>query len=86
MIVLDGKATSAQIRLEIAEAVKALHMTGKKTPHLCAFLIGNSGASETYVAGKVKACEEVGFRSTLKRFPETISQEELVNEIEKVVI
>jgi methylenetetrahydrofolate dehydrogenase (NADP+)/methenyltetrahydrofolate cyclohydrolase len=84
MIVLDGKATSAQIRLEIAEAVKALHATGKKTPHLCAFLIGNNGASETYVAGKVKACEEVGFLSTLKRFPETISQEELVNEIEKV--
>lgn len=84
MIVLDGKATSAQIRLEIAEAVKALHTAGKKTPHLCAFLIGNNGASETYVAGKVKACEEVGFRSTLKRFPETISQQELVEEIEKI--
>ena len=84
MIVLDGKATSAQIRLEIAEAVKALHTAGKKTPHLCASLIGNNGASETYVAGKVKACEEVGFRSTLKRFPETISQQELVEEIEKI--
>jgi methylenetetrahydrofolate dehydrogenase (NADP+)/methenyltetrahydrofolate cyclohydrolase len=82
--ILDGKQTSAQIRLEIAESVQALHAQGKKTPHLAAFLIGNDGASETYVAGKVKACEEVGFKSTLKRFPDSISQVELIAEIEKI--
>lgn len=84
MNLIDGKTTSAQIRVEIAEEVSNIKAAGGKIPHLAAFLIGNNGASETYVAGKVKACEEVGFKSTLKRFPDTISEADLLAEIEKI--
>ncbi len=61
MILLDGKKTSAEIKLEIAESVKLLKVQGKKTPHLAAVLVGSDGASMTYVNSKVKACELVGF-------------------------
>jgi len=81
MILLDGKKTSAALKQEIALDVKKLKATGKKTPHLAAILVGNDGASQTYVNAKVKACELVGFESTLIRLPEETTEEKLLNEI-----
>ena len=68
MQVLDGKQTSLDIQQEIAQEVQILVDEGKKKPHLAAILVGNNGASETYVGAKVKACERVGFDSTLLRY------------------
>jgi len=82
MILLDGKKTSADLKLEIAESVKQLKAQGKKTPHLAAILVGTDGASMTYVNAKVKACELVGFNSTLIDLPEETSEEKLLQEIE----
>jgi len=82
MILLDGKKTAADIKEEIALEVINLKEKGKKTPHLAAIIVGNNGASITYVNAKVKACERVGFESTLIRLPEDISEKELLNEIE----
>jgi len=84
MILIDGKKTSEQIKAEIAEEVKALIAGGGKKPHLAAVLVGNDGGSETYVAGKVKACELVGFRSTLIRFEENVSEEELLKCVDQL--
>jgi methylenetetrahydrofolate dehydrogenase (NADP+)/methenyltetrahydrofolate cyclohydrolase len=84
MQVLDGKQTSLDIQQEIAEEVKRLVEDGKKKPHLAAILVGNNGASETYVGAKVKACERVGFDSTLLRFDENITEAELLAEVQKV--
>ena len=70
-----------QIQKEIAIEVKALVAKGEKKPHLAAILVGSDGASETYVNAKVKACERVGFDSTLIRLPETVSEEELLEKI-----
>ncbi|MGJ8744585.1 bifunctional methylenetetrahydrofolate dehydrogenase/methenyltetrahydrofolate cyclohydrolase FolD [Polaribacter sp.] len=81
MILLDGKKTSADIKEEIASQVQELKEKGIKTPHLAAIIVGNDGASITYVNAKVKACERVGFESTLLRLPETITEKELLNEI-----
>ncbi|KAF9657916.1 bifunctional methylenetetrahydrofolate dehydrogenase/methenyltetrahydrofolate cyclohydrolase FolD [Tenacibaculum sp. ZH5_bin.1] len=81
MILLDGKKTSADIKEEIALEVAALKANDKKTPHLAAVIVGNDGASLTYVNAKVKACERVGFESTLLRLPEETTEEELLNEI-----
>ena len=81
MILLDGKKTAADIKEEIALEVSALKDQGHKTPHLAAIIVGNNGASITYVNAKVKACERVGFESTLIRLSEDISEEELLNEI-----
>lgn len=81
MILLDGKKTSADIKEEIALEVAALKANDKKTPHLAAVIVGNDGASLTYVNAKVKACERVGFESTLIRLPEETTEEELLNEI-----
>lgn len=81
---LDGKALSLSIQHEIKQEVQLLQEQGKKTPHLAAILVGNDGASETYVNHKVRACELVGFQSTLLRFPDTISEEELLQEIDKL--
>lgn len=78
MQILDGKITSQAIKDSIKEKVSALVADGKRTPHLAAILIGNSGASETYVASKVKTCAEIGFESTLKRFPDTVTEKELL--------
>ncbi|MEY2970700.1 MAG: hypothetical protein RLZZ599_1073, partial [Bacteroidota bacterium] len=64
MVVLDGKATSAKIRAELAEQVKEIKAKGAKIPHLAAILVGEDGASKTYVNAKVRDCEEVGFGST----------------------
>lgn len=84
MILLDGKKTSADLKVEIAESVKQLKVQGKKTPHLAAILVGTDGASMTYVNAKVKACELVGFNSTLIDLPEETSEETLLQEIEKL--
>ncbi|MGK0449288.1 MAG: methylenetetrahydrofolate dehydrogenase (NADP+)/methenyltetrahydrofolate cyclohydrolase, partial [Polaribacter sp.] len=81
MILLDGKKTSADIKEEIALEVRELKNRGNKTPHLAAIIIGNDGASITYVNAKVKACERVGFESTLIRLSEETSEEDLLNEI-----
>ncbi len=82
MVLLDGKKTSSDLKAEIAIAVKQLKADGKKTPHLAAILVGTDGASMTYVNSKVKACELVGFNSTLIDLPESTSEEQLLHEIE----
>jgi methylenetetrahydrofolate dehydrogenase (NADP+)/methenyltetrahydrofolate cyclohydrolase len=84
MILLDGKTTSKEVKDEIAQTVKKLKTEGKKTPHLAAILVGSDGASMTYVNSKVKACELVGFKSTLLKFEATISEETLLKEIDNL--
>jgi methylenetetrahydrofolate dehydrogenase (NADP+)/methenyltetrahydrofolate cyclohydrolase len=84
MILLDGKKTASDLKLEIAESVKKIKANGGKTPHLAAVLVGKNGASITYVTAKVKACELVGFTSTLIELPENTSEEKLLSEIEKL--
>lgn len=84
MTILDGKKTSNDIKEEIALAVAQLIANGGKKPHLAAILVGSDGASQTYVNAKVKACEKVGFESTLIRLDETVSEEELLAEVEKI--
>ena len=86
MILLDGKKTSNDIKDEIALEVNGIVNNGGKKPHLAAILVGNNGASETYVNAKVKACEKVGFDSTLIRLKEAITEDELINEIIKINI
>lgn len=81
MILLDGNKTSDDIKLEIAERVGQLKAQGKKVPHLAAVIVGNNGASLTYVNAKVKACEKVGFESSLIALPETISEKDLLQKI-----
>lgn len=81
MLVLDGKIASESLRQSLKNEVKQIGESGKRSPHLAAILIGNNGASETYVASKVKNCEEVGFLSTLVRFEENISEEILLAKI-----
>ncbi|MEN7551212.1 bifunctional methylenetetrahydrofolate dehydrogenase/methenyltetrahydrofolate cyclohydrolase FolD [Rapidithrix thailandica] len=82
MQLINGKETSEIIKQEIAEEVKALVAKGGKQPHLAAVLVGNDGASQTYVNAKVKACEKVGFTSTLITLEDTISEEELLRQID----
>jgi methylenetetrahydrofolate dehydrogenase (NADP+)/methenyltetrahydrofolate cyclohydrolase len=84
MIVLDGKLTSAKIRAELAEKVKALKAAGRKVPHIAAILVGEDGASRTYVNAKVRDCEEVGYGSTLIKLPEETSESELLKAISKL--
>ena len=84
MILLDGKKTSNDIKDEIAQEVLDVIRKGGKKPHLAAILVGNNGASETYVNAKVKACEKVGFDSTLVRLPDDVSEEELITNIHKI--
>lgn len=84
MTILDGKKTSSDIKEEIAIAVEALKKQGEKTPHLAAVLVGSDGASMTYVGAKVKACELVGFESTLIEMPDTTSEDALLQEIENL--
>lgn len=81
---LDGKTTAAQVKAEIAEEVRRMVASGKKRPHLSAIIVGHHGGSETYVASKIKACEEVGFSSDTLRFDENITTEQLVAEVEKL--
>jgi methylenetetrahydrofolate dehydrogenase (NADP+)/methenyltetrahydrofolate cyclohydrolase len=84
MQLIDGKATAAKIREEIAQEVKKIKSAGGKTPHLAPILVGHDGGSETYVANKVKACEQVGFESTLIRFENDVTEEELLKSVEKL--
>ncbi|MGY6522314.1 MAG: bifunctional 5,10-methylenetetrahydrofolate dehydrogenase/5,10-methenyltetrahydrofolate cyclohydrolase [Mongoliitalea sp.] len=81
---IDGKKTSEEIKSEIAARVKEIVSLGAKKPHLAAILVGNDGASQTYVGAKVKACEQVGFDSTLVRLEESISEEELLKVVEDI--
>jgi methylenetetrahydrofolate dehydrogenase (NADP+)/methenyltetrahydrofolate cyclohydrolase len=79
--IIDGKKIASKIKLEIAEEVRKLRENRKKIPHLAAILVGNNGSSETYVANKVKDCEEVGFKSTLIRLKDDISEKFLLEKI-----
>ncbi len=80
--ILDGKATAQQIRNEIRESVQEIVKRGGKIPHLAAVLVGEDGASKTYVNMKVKDCAEVGFKSTLRKFDASVSEEKLLYEVE----
>ena len=83
MQILDGKLVSASTRAELKLRVMERVTTGKKIPHLAAILIGNNGASETYIANKIKSCAEVGIKSSLVRLNGNVSHHELVNEIQR---
>jgi methylenetetrahydrofolate dehydrogenase (NADP+)/methenyltetrahydrofolate cyclohydrolase len=82
--IIDGKKVASEIRKEIAEEVKQRIEEGKKVPHLAAILVGNDGSSETYVSNKVKDCAEVGFRSSLIRFPADIEETVLLDKIQEL--
>ncbi len=84
MTILDGKKISNDIKNEIAEEVKKMKAKGEKVPHLAAVIVGNDGASLTYVASKVKACERVGFDSTMIRMSNTTSEVELLDKIQEL--
>src|SRR5262249_6557777 len=84
MQILDGKKASQAIKDQLKLDVAQLAVEGKKVPHLAAILVGNNGASETYVSAKVKACEEVGFKSTLIRFEDSVSEVKLLEKIEEL--
>ena len=84
MILLDGKKLSEELKLEIAAEVKELTAKGGKQPHLAAILVGNDGGSLTYVGHKVKSCEQVGFKSTLLHFEDSVTEEFLLNEVNKL--
>lgn len=81
---IDGKKVSADIKLEISQKVALRKQLGKKIPHLAIILVGDDGASQTYVDNKVKACKEVGFHYTMMRFADTISEEKLMKHIDHV--
>mgnify|MGYP002521753543 CR=1 FL=1 len=81
MQIIDGKATAAAIRAEIATAVAQIVAAGGRAPHLAAILVGHDGGSESYVASKVKACQECGFGSTLLRFEDSITEEQLLGHV-----
>tara|TARA_Y200000002_G_scaffold197872_1_gene163394 strand:- start:7432 stop:8313 length:882 start_codon:yes stop_codon:yes gene_type:complete len=83
-IILDGKDTSNQIKEELKIQVKEIKKTGKRPPHLAAVLVGNDGASLTYVGSKVRSCERIGYDSTLIKLDDYISQEALLNTIQKL--
>ncbi len=84
MIVLDGKKTSNDIKAEIAESVKEIVANGSRPPHLAAVMVGDDGASLTYVGSKVRACKRVGFESTLVKLPESISENELLDKVNEL--
>ena len=84
MELIDGKKVSGDIKKEIAAEVAEMMAAGKKQPHLAAVLVGHDGGSETYVAAKVKACEECGFKSTLIRFEADVTEDELLATVDKL--
>ncbi len=84
MELIDGKATATQIKAEIKDEVERMLDAGQKRPHLAAILVGHDGGSETYVRNKVLACEACGFQSTLLRFEDDITEEELLAEVRKL--
>ena len=84
MQLIDGKATAAAIKLEIAEEVKEIMARGGKQPHLAAVLVGHDGGSETYVKNKVLACEACGFKSSLIRYEADVTEEELLECVQQL--
>ena len=84
MIILDGKKTSNDIKAEIAESVKEITANGSRPPHLAAVIVGDDGASLTYVGSKVRACKRVGFESTLIKLPESITENELLDKVNEL--
>ena len=84
MQLIDGKATAMAIKQEIAQRVKEIVANGGKQPHLAAILVGHDGGSETYVAAKVKACGECGFKSSLIRFESDVTEEDLLNKVQEL--
>ena len=84
MQIIDGKAVAAAIKKEIAQEVDSIIANGGKRPHLAAILVGHDGGSETYVANKVKACEECGFTSTLIRYEADVTEEELLKKVDEL--
>ena len=84
MTLIDGKKIAAEIKQEIADEVKNIIKNGGKRPHLAAILIGHDGGSETYVAYKIKDCEEVGFKSSLIRYEDSVTEEELLIKIQEL--
>ncbi len=84
MNLLDGRKTASEIKQEIAEKVKLLMKDGAKAPHLAAILVGHDGGSETYVAYKIKDCEEVGFKSSLFRFEDDVTEDELLRKVKEL--
>ena len=84
MEILDGKKTASDIKMEITAEVNKMKANGEKVPHLAAVIVGNDGASLTYVGSKVKACELVGFESTLVKMPSTTSETELLIKIKQL--
>lgn len=81
MQLLDGRATAEEIRIELSEAVQERKKQGKKIPHLAAILVGNDGGSLTYVGAKVKACEQIGFESTLIRYDDSVPEDILLAKV-----
>ena len=81
---IDGKATAAQIKQELAAEVEKIKAEGGKIPHLAAILVGHDGGSETYVANKVRTCEEIGFKSSLIRFEADVTEEELLRKVDEL--
>jgi len=81
---LDGKAVSAQMKAEMTEEVAKIKAAGGKIPHLAAILVGHDGGSETYVASKVKTCNEIGFRSSLIRFEDDVTESELLAKVQEL--
>jgi methylenetetrahydrofolate dehydrogenase (NADP+) / methenyltetrahydrofolate cyclohydrolase len=84
MTLLDGKATAAQIRAELAQAVQQRKLEGKKIPHLAAVLVGNDGGSVSYVNSKVSACDQIGFESTLIRYDSSVPEEILLDKVRQL--
>ncbi len=82
--IIDGKKVAIEIQKTIQKEVEQLKKQGKKIPHIAAILVGNDGASETYVSNKIKSCENVGFQSTLIRLPEYVTEKKLLEEVEKL--
>ena len=84
MTLLDGKATAAQIRTELAQAVQQRKLEGKKIPHLAAVLVGNDGGSVSYVNSKVSACDQIGFESTLIRYDSSVPEDVLLDKVRQL--
>lgn len=84
MQIIDGKKTSTEIKAEIAEEVKKMTAADQRRPHLAAILVGHDGGSETYVANKVKSCAECGFESSLIRFEDDITEDQLLAEVARL--
>lgn len=84
MILIDGKKVALEMKQEIAKEVKIITDKGNRAPHLAAILVGHDGGSETYVAYKIKDCEAVGFKSSLVRFEDNVTEEELLNKVQEL--